>query len=95
MKFLHRFLILATVPAAHAWSPGQEPPAMPLGAFHLPEGLEITPWATSPDLFNPTNLDIDHLGRAWVTEGVNYRRRADRRSLVSARVFVSAAEADV
>ena len=75
MKFLHRFLILATLPAAHAWSPSQEPPAMPLDSFVLPEGLEITPWAASPALFNPTNIDIDHLGRVWVAEGVNYRRK--------------------
>ena len=67
MKFIHRIIILATVPAAHAWSPSQEPPALPLGSFVLPEGLEITPWAMSPALFNPTNLDFDHLGRAWVT----------------------------
>lgn len=78
MKFLHRFLILATIPAAHAWSPGQEPPPMPLGAFVLPEGLEITPWAASPALFNPTNIDIDHLGRVWVAEGVAYRGKASR-----------------
>ncbi|GAA5122206.1 hypothetical protein GCM10023212_18440 [Luteolibacter yonseiensis] len=78
MKFLHRFLILATMPAAHAWTPGQEPPAMPLDSFQLPEGLEITPWAASPALFNPTNLDIDHLGRIWVTEGVDYRGKAGR-----------------
>lgn len=53
---------------------------MPLDSFVLPEGLEITPWAASPALFNPTNLDIDHLGRVWVTEGVNYRKRADRQA---------------
>ena len=51
---------------------------MPLGSFVLAEGLEITPWAASPMLFNPTNLDIDQKGRVWVTEGVNYRRKADR-----------------
>ncbi len=78
MKFIHRLLILATIPAAHAWTPGQQPPAMPLGAFVLPEGLEITPWAASPALFNPTNMDIDHLGRVWVTEGVNYRGKKER-----------------
>ncbi|MES2919908.1 MAG: PVC-type heme-binding CxxCH protein [Verrucomicrobiota bacterium] len=78
MKFLHRFLILATVPAAHAWTPSQEPPKMPLDSFVLPEGLEITPWAASPALFNPTNIDIDHLGRVWVAEGVNYRGKAGR-----------------
>ncbi len=51
---------------------------MPTGSFVLPEGLEVTPWAASPMLFNPTNLDIDQKGRIWVTEGVNYRRKAGR-----------------
>jgi putative membrane-bound dehydrogenase-like protein len=46
--------------------------------FKVPEGLEITVWATSPQLFNPANMDIDHTGRIWVTEGVNYRRHSGR-----------------
>ncbi|MES2474228.1 MAG: PVC-type heme-binding CxxCH protein [Verrucomicrobiota bacterium] len=78
MKLLSRFLILVAVPAASAWSPDQQPPAMPLTSFVLPDGLEITPWAASPMLFNPTNLDIDQKGRIWVTEGVNYRGQAGR-----------------
>lgn len=47
-------------------------------AFKVPEGLEITVWATSPQLFNPANMDVDHMGRVWVTEGVNYRRHSGR-----------------
>jgi len=39
---------------------------MPPGFFVPPEGLEITLWASSPALFNPPNIDIDHLGRIWV-----------------------------
>lgn len=35
--------------------------------------LEVTVWAKSPDLRNPTNMDIDHAGRIWIAEGVNYR----------------------
>src|SRR5690606_32692772 len=27
--------------------------------FVVPEGLEVTLWANSPQLFNPTNIDID------------------------------------
>jgi len=46
--------------------------------FKVPEGLEVTVWATSPQLFNPANMDIDHAGRVWVTEGVNYRRHSGR-----------------
>ncbi|MEQ6120181.1 PVC-type heme-binding CxxCH protein [Reichenbachiella sp. MALMAid0571] len=41
--------------------------------FVLPEGWEATLWAESPDLYNPTNLDVDVRGRVWVTEAVNYR----------------------
>ncbi|HEY1051812.1 MAG TPA: PVC-type heme-binding CxxCH protein, partial [Prosthecobacter sp.] len=48
------------------------------GMFKVPEGLEITVWATSPQLFNPANMDIDHAGRIWMTEGVNYRRHSGR-----------------
>ena len=39
----------------------------------VPEGLEVTVWAQAPQFFNPTNIDIDPLGRMWVTEAVNYR----------------------
>ena len=39
----------------------------------VPEGLEVTVWAQAPQFFNPTNIDVDPLGRVWVTEAVNYR----------------------
>ncbi|HEV2293382.1 MAG TPA: PVC-type heme-binding CxxCH protein [Tepidisphaeraceae bacterium] len=41
--------------------------------FVLPHGLEAKVWASTPQLFNPTNIDVDARGRIWVTEGVNYR----------------------
>jgi len=37
-------------------------------------GLELSLWAETPQLYNPTALDVDERGRVWVTEGVNYRR---------------------
>lgn len=46
--------------------------------FVVPEGLEVTLWANSPQLFNPTNIDIDQEGRIWVAEGVRYRKHFDR-----------------
>ena len=46
---------------------------LPLDLFQLPEGLEVTVWAKSPMLANPTNIDFDAQGRLWVNEGVNYR----------------------
>ncbi len=50
------------------------------GMFTVPEGFEVTLWATSPLLFNPTNMDFDAQGRLYVTEGVNYRGKGGRRS---------------
>ena len=47
--------------------------------FRVPEGLEVTLWATSPMLYNPANMDIDAKGRIWISEGVNYRSKAGRR----------------
>lgn len=41
-------------------------------------GLEVTVWATSPMLRNPTNMDFDKDGRLWVAEGVNYRGHSRR-----------------
>jgi len=36
--------------------------------------LQIELFAHEPDLINPTSIDVDHLGRVWVCEAVNYRR---------------------
>ena len=43
--------------------------------FAVPEGLEVTLWASSPMFRNPTNIDIDARGRVWVAEAVNYRAK--------------------
>ncbi len=55
------------------------PPFVPPDMFAAPEDLEVTLWATSPLLFNPTNMDFDDQGRLYVAEGVNYRGKAGRR----------------
>ena len=55
-----------------------KPTLVPLTIFKVPEGLEVTLWAQSPMLKNPTNMDFDSQGRLWVTEGVNYRRHQTR-----------------
>src|SRR5688572_27184033 len=68
-------LVFASLPPGVA----AEPPRMvPLDIFTVPAGLEVTVWAQSPMLKNPTNMDFDAQGRLWVTEGVNYRRHKDR-----------------
>ncbi|OUW16166.1 MAG: hypothetical protein CBD18_07420 [Opitutales bacterium TMED158] len=54
---------------------------VPLDAFDLPEDLEVSLWASSPLFYNPTNMDVDHRGRVWVAEGVNYRKFRNKTSL--------------
>ena len=46
--------------------------------LELPDGLEASLWAESPDLFNPTAIDVDPQGRVWVAEAVNYRQWGGR-----------------
>ncbi|MEI6535518.1 MAG: PVC-type heme-binding CxxCH protein, partial [Verrucomicrobiaceae bacterium] len=64
-----------------ATKPGMNdgPTFVPPEMFTVPEGLEVTLWATSPLLFNPTNMDFDAQGRLYVAEGVNYRGKHGRR----------------
>lgn len=61
------------------WEPNEAPRNVDLEYFKVPEGLEVTRWASSPLLYNPTNIDIDQKGRIWAAEGVNYRRHKGRR----------------
>ena len=65
-------LILATASLANAAA--AEATLVPVTDFQVPDDLEVTVWATSPMLFNPTNMDTDAQGRIWVAEGVNYRK---------------------
>ncbi len=56
----------------------QDAPHVPVSDLVVPDGLEVTLWAKSPLLLNPTNMDTDAEGRLWVAEGVNYRRSVSR-----------------
>lgn len=59
-------------------NPDEPPRVVPLEQFAVADDLEVTLWAQSPQLRNPTNIDIDAAGRIWVAEGVNYRRNKNR-----------------
>ena len=53
---------------------------VPEEMFTVPDdNWEVTVWATSPLLRNPTNIDFDAAGRLYVAEGVNYRHAKGRR----------------
>ena len=76
MKDLNVFRLVILYATIHgAFLAQAESPArlVPADSLVAPEGMEVTVWATSPMLHNPTNMDIDHLGRVWVAQGVNYR----------------------
>jgi putative membrane-bound dehydrogenase-like protein len=55
-------------------APAQVPPDKVLPTFHVVDGLQLELFAAEPMLVNPTCIDIDHKGRVWVCEAVNYRR---------------------
>lgn len=78
--FAVALVALSSTLAADEWKPGQDARLIPPEMFVLEDpSLEVTVWARSPHLFNPTNMDIDHAGRIWVAEGVNYRGRQGTR----------------
>jgi putative membrane-bound dehydrogenase-like protein len=59
----------------------QMTPEKSLAAFQVSPGLEIKLWASEPLFSNPTCIDVDHLGRVWVCESVNYRDKLKNRPL--------------
>jgi putative membrane-bound dehydrogenase-like protein len=63
-------ILLAAFPTG---APAQIPPDKAESTFKVAEGLEMKLWASEPLFVNPTSIDVDHLGRVWVCEAVNYR----------------------
>src|SRR3954463_10350854 len=63
--------------AAACWTAlpalAQEAPEKTVADLKTADGLEITLFASEPQLVNPTNMDIDERGRVWITEAANYR----------------------
>ncbi len=71
-------LLWAALPISLIAADDAAPTIVPTDMFSVPDGLEVTVWAHTPLLRNPTNMDIDRDGRIWVAEGVNYRKHAGR-----------------
>jgi putative membrane-bound dehydrogenase-like protein len=55
------------------------PPDKAAATFKVVSGLEISLWASEPLFANPTCMDVDHKGRVWVCESVNYRHTLHHR----------------
>ncbi len=67
-------IVAATVPAGG----GSRELNDAVSQLDVAPGLEATLFAGEPTLLSPSNIDIDHLGRIWVCEVVNYRRFANK-----------------
>ncbi|MCB1121945.1 MAG: ThuA domain-containing protein, partial [Verrucomicrobiae bacterium] len=50
-----------------------------LTGLEVGEGLQASLFAAEPQLLSPSNIDIDHRGRIWVCEIVNYRKHNGKR----------------
>ncbi|MBM3978934.1 MAG: c-type cytochrome [Planctomycetes bacterium] len=53
-----------------------------LKALKVADGFQVELFAAEPDLINPTSIDVDHKGRVWVAEAVNYRRKGFGRPII-------------
>jgi putative membrane-bound dehydrogenase-like protein len=58
---------------------GQREPTLAVSQLDVAEGLEATLFAAEPTLLSPSDIDVDHKGRVWVCEVVNYRHRNGER----------------
>jgi putative membrane-bound dehydrogenase-like protein len=57
----------------------QVPPEKAISTMTVADGLQIELFASEPMFTNPTSIDVDHKGRVWVCESVNYRHKLMRR----------------
>jgi putative membrane-bound dehydrogenase-like protein len=53
-----------------------------LKALKVADGFQVELFAAEPMLINPTSIDVDHKGRVWVAEAVNYRRKGFGRPII-------------
>ncbi|HTH48243.1 MAG TPA: PVC-type heme-binding CxxCH protein [Candidatus Limnocylindria bacterium] len=75
-----RILLLAAVLAAlsartqaDATRSGDAHAKAQLAQMQVADGLAAGLFALEPMVVNPADMDVDHRGRVWVTEGANYR----------------------
>jgi putative membrane-bound dehydrogenase-like protein len=75
-------LTLLALLLAPALAAAQVPPDKAVSTMKVADGLQIELFAAEPMLINPTSIDVDHKGRVWVCEAVNYRRVAFNRPIL-------------
>ena len=98
-----KLLILFSIVIASACSPAPEESALSYldlsieerrsaeyatASFTVAEGLEVSLFAAEPMVVNPTNMAVDHRGRAWLLESPNYGKPEDQRSEKGGRITI-------
>lgn len=73
-----RFLVFNAKPprallATRGQDSGDRDAAEAVAGLDVADGLEVKLFASEPMMLSPSNMDIDHLGRVWICEVVNYR----------------------
>ncbi len=58
---------------------GAKEPEDALASLTPGDGLKAETFAAEPMLLSPSSIDVDHLGRVWVAEIVNYRSHNGKR----------------
>ena len=72
-SLLSLLFLVAGIASARAAAPEERTPEQALQGLDVRDGLECTLFAAEPLLLSPSNIDVDHRGRVWVCEVVNYR----------------------
>ena len=60
-------------------STGGRKPEEAIENLDVHEALQVEVFAAEPMMLSPSNIDIDHRGRVWVCEVINYRRHNGKR----------------
>lgn len=74
-----QFKVYDQSPPASSTGGASRDPVDALDALTVGEGLAASLFAAEPMLLSPSAIDIDHRGRVWVCEIVNYRRHGGTR----------------
>jgi len=82
LSFLATLLTLASLASNASAQKGPLPPDKALAALKVADGFQVELFAAEPMLINPTSIDVDHKGRVWVAEAVNYRRKNFGRPII-------------
>lgn len=75
LAFVAVVVLAHPAPAQPKKKDGPLSPADALAALKVADGFQVELFAAEPMLINPTSMDVDHKGRVWVAEAVNYRRK--------------------